>query len=122
MGATGGLRGWNSKTWKNADWGFSIWNFENINIINKSNSTGEIFYLYLYDMDKIRHTLRLVAKERDSEVVFTIRTVSIRGYHDGITSLAFHLSLKEAENFLLEPAEGLEDGYKRLSINIELLD
>jgi hypothetical protein len=73
-------------------------------------------------MDKSRHTLRLTAKERDSEVCFTIRTVSIRGYHEGVSSLAFHLSLRQAEMFLLEPAEGLEEGYKRLSINIELLD
>jgi hypothetical protein len=52
MGQSRGLRGWNSKTWKNADWGFSIWNFGDVNIINKSSSTGEVFYLYLYDMDK----------------------------------------------------------------------
>jgi hypothetical protein len=94
MGQSKGLRGWNSKTWKNADWGFSIWNFGDVNIINKSSSTGEVFYLYLYDMDKQRRMLKLTANDRDSEVCFTIRTVSIRKYHDGVSSLAFHLSLR----------------------------
>ena len=34
MGATGGVRGWNSKTWKHADWGYSIWNFDGEIILN----------------------------------------------------------------------------------------
>jgi hypothetical protein len=51
MDPSGAVRGWNSKTWKNADWGFSIWNFNGVNIINRSSSTGEIFYLYMYHLD-----------------------------------------------------------------------
>lgn len=122
MDPRGAIRGWNSKTWKNADWGFSIWNFNGINILNRSNSTGEIFYLSLYDLDKYRHTVALSVIGKNSEIRFINKTVNIRGLEDGVSSFAFHLSIKEAEKHFLEPAEGLEEGYKRLSINVELLD
>jgi hypothetical protein len=78
MDPAGSVRGWNSKTWKHADWGFSIWNFNGLNIINQSNSTGEIFYLYMYHLDQQRHKLRLSISGKGSELTFTCYTVPLK--------------------------------------------
>lgn len=45
MNKHGGVRGWNSKSWKEADWGFSIWNFEGEIVLNQSRSNQNFFYL-----------------------------------------------------------------------------
>jgi hypothetical protein len=122
MDPAGAVRGWNSKTWKNADWGYSIWSFNGLNILNHSYSTSEIFYLTIFDIDVSRHTLRLSVRGKNAEISFVIQTVSARCIEEGVASFAFHLAIKEAERHFLEPAEGLDEGYKRLSITVELLD
>ncbi len=122
MPRLGGVRGWNSKTWKNADWGFSIWNFGDEVILNKSLSTGEIFYLYLFDLDSSRRLVQLSASNAQTEVSYVIKTISIRSLKEVANALPFHLSIKEAEKHFLEPAEGLEEGYKRLSIRVSILE
>jgi hypothetical protein len=60
---------------------------------------------------------------KSSEVSFFNYTVPVRNIEDGAdaNAFAFHLAIKEAERHFLEPAEGLEEGYKRLSINVELI-
>jgi len=121
MKKAGGVRGWNSKTWKRADWGFGIWNFDGIVILNKSESTGEMFYLYMYDIDSKRHTLRLQVSCGRNRISFEVKTASARCIAQ-FQTLPFHLSIKEIEQHFLEPAEGLEEGYKRLSISVEMLD
>lgn len=122
MPRIGGVRGWNSKTWKNADWGFSIWNFGDEVILNKSLSTGEIFYLYMFDLDSNRKLVHLSAVSSQAEVSYIIKTISIRSLKEVTNALPFHLSIKEAEKHFLEPAEGLEEGYKRLSIRVQMLE
>mmetsp|Transcript_11395 Transcript_11395/g.22357 ORF Transcript_11395/g.22357 Transcript_11395/m.22357 type:complete len:255 (+) Transcript_11395:2-766(+) len=122
MESRGSVRGWNSKTWKNADWGYSIWNFEGQLVINRSVSTGEIFYLYAYDIESRRRSLRLKVMSPGSEVSYLVKTTNIRNSRDLGSVLPFHLSIKEAEKHFLEPAEGLEEGYKRLSIKVSLDD
>lgn len=122
MNRLGGVRGWNSKTWRNADWGFSIWNFGGRIILNKSMSTGEIFCIYLYDIERSRLMLKLGVESKLSQVLFTIETTSIRNIFDTSHALPFHISIREAERYFLEPAEGLEEGYKRLSINVSLIE
>jgi hypothetical protein len=121
MESRGSVRGWNSKTWRNADWGFSIWNFEGQLVINKSMSTGEIFYLYAFDIESRRRSLRLKVSSPSSEVSYLVKTTNIRNSQNS-SVLPFHLSIKEAEKHFLEPAEGLEEGYKRLSIKVSLDD
>jgi len=122
MDRTGGLRGWNSKTWKNADWGFSIWNFGDESIINKSLSTGDVFYLYCYHLGNDKKKIRLTCSSEDHEISFEVVTESVRQFKYPFKGLPFSLSVSHAEKFLLLPAEGLEEGYKRLSIFVELLD
>lgn len=122
MNREGGVRGWNSKTWRNADWGFSIWNFGGKIILNKSMSTGEIFCIYLYDIERTRMILKLGVESKLSQIAFTIETTSIRNIFDTSLALPFHISIREAERYFLEPAEGLEEGYKRLSITVSLSD
>ena len=87
-------------------------------------STGEIFYLYIYDLGWSRRILRLLVCKNTgpTRVQFNLRTASIRNLGDTDKALPFHLSIKEAEKHFLEPAEGLDDGYKRLSIHVALVD
>lgn len=122
MNPYGSVRGWNSKTWRNADWGFSIWNFNGINILNHSASTNEIFYLSVFDIDNSRHKIKLSVQGKNSTIESTNTTTSLKNAESGASAMTFHLSIKEAERNFLEPAEGLEEGYKRLSIHIELIN
>ena len=112
------VRGWNSKVWKNADWGYSIWNFDNTYIFNQSFSDKHFFYLYLFDISKRRHTLKLTLSEKSQKVEFIIQTASILCPE---RPLPLHLSIAEIEKNFLFPAEGFDLDYKRLSITIELL-
>jgi hypothetical protein len=119
MQRTGAVRGWNSKTWKNADWGFSIWNFDGEIILNQSQSTGELFYLHTFDLGKARRHMQLKVCRSGQEVVFEVKSGSIRARDQ---TLPFHLSIREIEKHFLEAAEGLEEGYQRLSITVSLVD
>ena len=118
MRREGGQRGWNSKSWKEADWGFSIWNIDGNVVINQSKSNKEFFYLWVYDLGKERLKLRLTVCKGDLRVAFRLTTTSIRTQE---RPFPFHLSLREVEKHFIEAAEGLEDGYQRLTINVELL-
>ena len=123
MPAKGGIRGWNSKTWKNADWGYSIWKFGEFLILNKSISDGDTFYLYVYHVGNNPHTLKLSTKHDQCSISFTIQSISIKQSKvEGYNLLPFHISIAVAEKYLLEPAEGLEEGYKKLSIKVKLID
>ena len=118
MGRDGGIRGWNSKTWQEADWGFSIWNFNGKIILNKSMSTRELFYLWVYDLGDRRQNIRLSVGKNVQQVSFTIQTCDIRKIGSG---LPFHLSIRLIEKHFLEAADELEEGYQRLSIKVQLL-
>jgi hypothetical protein len=78
MEPVGAVRGWNSKTWKNADWGYSIWNFNGLYILNRSSSTNELFYLHMFHMDQQPHRLRLSISGKGSTLEFFINTTPIR--------------------------------------------
>ena len=119
MPKTGGVRGWNSKSWKNADWGYSIWRFGEDVILNKSYSDGETFYVYVYDLRQ-RYRVVLSTVHTEYGIEFEVTTSPIR---NKVTSqMPFHVSIAEAEEFLLEPAHELEHGYKRLSLSVRLID
>jgi hypothetical protein len=122
MPSKGGVRGWNSKTWKNADWGYSIWKFNDIQILNKSISDGDTFYLYVYHIGSKSLTMKLSTKHDQYSIFFTIQTISVKQSRHGYTALPFHISIAVAEKYLLEPAEGLEEGYKKLSIKVKLIE
>jgi hypothetical protein len=119
MQRTGGVRGWNSKTWRHADWGLSIWNIEGEIIVNQSQSSGDLFYVYTFDLNTQRRRLQLKVSRHSQEVVFEVMSGSVR---DRDTTLPFHMSVKEIEQHFAEVAEGLEEGYQRLSIAVALLD
>ena len=118
MRRDGGIRGWNSKTWQNADWGFSIWNFDGKIILNQSQSTGELFFLWVYDLGDKRHNLRLSVGKNIQQVSFKIQTSNIRKHGSGFP---FHLATRLIEKHFLEAADELEEGYQRLSIKVQLL-
>jgi hypothetical protein len=121
MPSKGGVRGWNSKTWKNADWGYSIWKFGEVQILNKSISDGETFYLFVYHVGNNRLTMNLSTKHDQFSISYTVQTISIKQAKMQYLCLPFHISIAVAEKYLLEPAEGLEEGYKKLSIKVKLL-
>lgn len=121
MPFNGGVRGWNSKTWKNADWGFSIWKFGEVQILNKSKSDGETFYLYVYHIGNKKQAMQLSTKKEHCCISFIIQTLPVKQAKVQYHCLPFHISIAVAEKYLLEPAEGLEEGYKKLSIKVKLL-
>ena len=122
MPTRGGVRGWNSKTWKNADWGYSIWKFGEVQILNKSKSDGETFYLYVYHIGTKRQTMQLSTKKDQCCISFLIQTLPVKQAKVQYFCLPFHISIAVAEKYLLEPAEGLEEGYKKLAIKVKLVD
>jgi E3 ubiquitin-protein ligase SIAH1 len=122
MPTRGGVRGWNSKTWKNADWGYSIWKFGEIQILNKSKSDGETFYLYVYHIGNKRQSMQLSTKKDQCCISFTIQTLPVKQARIHYTCLPFNISIAVAEKYLLEPAEGLEEGYKKLAIKVKLIE
>lgn len=111
------VRGWNSKNWQNAEWGFSIWTFNNVSIINLSYSDDTFFYLWLFDTYKNRIRVKLSAG--NNSIQYIVQTSSVKSED---RSLPFHISLKSLQDFILQPAEGFEEGFRRLSIEIELLE
>ncbi|CAG9324065.1 unnamed protein product [Blepharisma stoltei] len=113
-----GVRGWNSKSWRMADWGFSIWNFNGELILNQSQSNRDFFYLWVFDIGNTRKRVKLTVEKDGKKVSFILVTASARGRRK---SMPFHLNIKEIENHFLEAAEGLEEGYQRLTIHVELL-
>jgi len=119
MDPEGGFRGWNSKSWKQADWGYSIWNFNGEVILNKSMSTKNFFYLSIYDLGQ-QHKVKLTVENKDNKVSFVLSTGSIKNRHKD--QMQFHLSIQEIQKHFLEAAEGLEDGYQRLTIKVQLLN
>ncbi|CAG9316847.1 unnamed protein product [Blepharisma stoltei] len=121
MASSGSVRGWNSKTWRMADWGYSIWKFADDVIINKSFCSGDTFYLHLYDMGIRRRTLRLTTVNPEYQVDFFVKSEPIQYFKNKYTALPFHISIKIAEKYILESADELEEGYKRLSIRVEIL-
>jgi hypothetical protein len=122
MPTRGGVRGWNSKTWKNADWGYSIWKFGDVQILNKSISDGETFYLYVYHVGNKKFIMKLAARHDQCAIAFNVQTISVKQAKLQYLCLPFHISIAVAEKYLLEPAEGLEEGYKKLSIKVKLLN
>ena len=122
MPLKGGIRGWNSKTWKNADWGYSIWKFGEVQILNKSTSDGDTFYLYVYHIGYKTHSMKLSTRHEQCSISFVLQTIPIKQSKMPYNCLPFHISIGVAEKYLLEPAEGLEDGYKKLSIKVKLID
>ena len=122
MPSKGGIRGWNSKTWKNADWGYSIWKFGDIQILNKSTSDGDTFYLYVYHIGNKKHSMRLSTRHENCSISFMIQTIPVKQSKIPYDRLPFHISIAVAEKYLLEPAEGLEEGYKKLSIKVKLIE
>lgn len=111
------VRGWNSKVWKNADWGFSIWNFNETFIINQSYSDNNFFYLWTFDLGKERIPLSLTIGEGVTQANFSILTSSLKRTEK---NMPLHISIDAIENYFLVPAEGFDVGYKRLSIKINL--
>ena len=122
MASRGGIRGWNSKTWKNADWGYSIWKFGDVQILNKSISDGETFYLYVFHIGNRRYVMNLSTRHDKCAISYTVQTISVKQAKIQYLCLPFHISIAVAEKYLLEPAEGLEDGYKKLSIKVKLVE
>lgn len=122
MPQKGGIRGWNSKTWKNADWGYSIWKFGDVQILNKSISDGDTFYLYVYHIGHKGYSMKLSTQHEQCSISFTLQTISIKHTKSPYNCLPFHISIGVAEKYLLEPAEGLEEGYKKLSIKVRLIE
>lgn len=57
----------------------------------------------------------------DYGVEVVVPTLSIRGINKREESFPFHISITEAEAFLLEPADGFEEEYKRLSLFVSLV-
>lgn len=111
------VRGWNSKNWQNAEWGFSIWSFPKLSIINLSYSDDTFFYLWLFDTYQKR--LKVKLSTGNNSVQYILQTSSVKSIE---RSLPFHIALNFLQDFLLQPAEGFEEGFKRLSIEIELLE
>jgi hypothetical protein len=47
-------------------------------------------------------------------------TTSVKNYRK-VKSMPLHMNICEIEKYFLEPAEGLDEGYKRLTIEVKIL-
>jgi Seven in absentia protein family len=119
IGSNDSVRGWNSKIWKNADWGYSVWNFNGKYVINQSFSDNRFFYLWIYDLGNQRLRLKLSIHNENQVVQYFVTTTPV---NTSEKSIPFHLSVEHIEKYFLQTAEGFDHGYKRLSINIEIID
>ena len=116
-----GTRGWNSKTWKEADWGFSIWNFNGKQVLNQSISNKNFFFLWVYNIQEEPLRLKLTIGNESQRTSYTLVTTSVKNYKKH-KSMPLHMNIVEIEKFFLEPAEGLDEGYKRLTIEVRVLN
>ena len=117
---TCGTRGWNSKTWKDADWGFSIWNFNGRQILNQSISNKNFFFLWIYNIQDEPLRLKLTIGNSVHRTSYKLVSTSVKKYRK-VKSMPLHMNISEIEKFFLEPAEGLDEGYKRLTIEVMVL-
>lgn len=115
-----GTRGWNSKTWKEADWGFSIWNFNGKQVLNQSISNKNFFFLWVYNIQDEPLRLKLTIGNQNQKTSYKLVTTSVKKYKKH-KSMPLHMNIVEIEKFFLEPAEGLDDGYKRLTIEVKVV-
>lgn len=113
-------RGWNSKTWRDADWGFSIWNFNGKQVLNQSVSNKNFFFLWVYSIqdEPLRLMLKICSGSQKAE--YSIMTTPVKKYRK-VKSMPLHMNICEIEKYFLEPADGLDEGYKRLTIEVKLL-
>ena len=93
-----------------------------IQILNKSTSDGDTFYLYVYHIGNKKHSMRLSTRHENCSISFMIQTIPVKQSKIPYDRLPFHISIAVAEKYLLEPAEGLEEGYKKLSIKVKLIE
>lgn len=76
--------------------------------------------MHLYDLGTNRKSLRLMTVNSESQVEFIVKTEPIHSCkNEKYQTLPFHISIKIAEKYILESADELEEGYKRLSIRVE---
>lgn len=115
-----GTRGWNSKTWKDADWGFSIWNFNGKQVLNQSISNKNFFFLWVYNIQEEPLRLKLTIGSGLMKTEYKLITTSVKKCRKA-KNMPLHMNICEIEKFFLEPAEGLDEGYKRLTIEVKLI-
>jgi Seven in absentia protein family len=115
-----GTRGWNSKTWRDADWGFSIWNFNGRQILNQSISNKNFFFLWVYNIQEEPVRLKLAIGSGRQKTEYNVVTTCVKKYKKE-QSMPLHMNISEIEKYFLEPAEGLDEGYKRLTIEVKII-
>ena len=116
----GGTRGWNSKTWRDADWGFSIWNFNGRQVLNQSFSNKNFFFLWVYNLQEEPMRLKLTIGSGTQRTHYKVITTSVKRYKKE-KAMPLHMNICEIEKYFLEPAEGLDEGYKRLTIKVKII-
>ena len=88
--------------------------------MNQSFSNKNFFFLWVYHLEGEPIRLKLTLGSDKQKTVYKVITTSIKRYKKE-KSIPLHMNIYEIEKHFLEPAEGLDEGYKRLTIKVKII-
>ena len=76
--------------------------------------------MWVYHIQEEPMRLKLTIGTGKQKTEYNVVTTSVKKYKKEQT-MPLHMNICEIEKYFLEPAEGLDDGYKRLTIEVKII-